>query len=384
MQLLRIVVIATCATFLSACSYLASSGPLTRDVDREGAMRELQNVQIVDVTEPVALQLRKNRETHLFSETFGNEPIDTPKVGPGDVLEVSILEAPPASLFGATMDVRGVSSTSHMITLPEQVVSRDGEINVPFVGPVTAAGRSLPQIEGDIVHRLNGRANDPQVLVRLMRNAASSTTVVGEVASSTQVPITPRGERLLDALAAAGGVRQPVAKMTIQMTRGDKTQSLPLEAIIRDPKQNVPLHPGDVVTAIFAPLSFTALGSTGKNEEINFEAQGISLAQALARAGGLLDSQADAQGVYIFRFEPKDALPWPHEPVATTKDGRVPVVYRLDMKNPTSLFVAQDFPMSNNDLMYVSSAPATQIQKFLNLLFTGLYPVLSAKQTFGF
>ena len=62
----------------------------------------------------------------------------------------------------------------------------------------------------------------------------------------------------------------------------------------------------------------------------------------------------------------------------------MPVVYRLDMKNLTSLFVAQDFPMSNKELMYVSTGSATQIQKFLNLLFTGLYPVLSAKQTFGF
>jgi polysaccharide export outer membrane protein len=384
MHLFRIAATTGCAVLLCACNTLSSSGFLKRDVEREGAMKELQNVQIVDVTEPVALTLQAKRGSHLFSDTFGTEPIDTPSVGPGDVLEVSILEAPPASLFGATMEVRGVSSTSHMVTLPDQVVSKDGQISVPFVGPVTAAGHSLPQIEADIVQRLKGRANDPQVLVRLMRNAASSATVVGEVASSAQVPITPRGERLLDALAAAGGVRQPVAKMTIQMTRGEKVQSLPLETIIRDPKQNVPLHPGDVVTAIFAPLSFTALGATGKNEEINFEAQGISLAQALARAGGLLGNQADAQGVYIFRFEPKDALPWPTQPVATTKDGRVPVVYRLDMKNPTSLFVAQDFPMSNNDLMYVSDAPATQIQKFLNLLFTGLYPVLSAKQTFGF
>jgi len=384
MHLLRVAATAGCAASLCACSLVSSSGFLKRDLEREGAMKELQNVQIIDVTEPVALTLRAKRASHLFSETFGNEQIDTPRVGPGDVLEVSILEAPPASLFGATVDVRGGSSTSHMITLPEQVVTKDGGIGVPFVGTVTAAGRSLPQIEADIVQRLKGRANDPQVLVRLMRNAASSATVVGEVASSAQVPITPRGERLLDALAAAGGVRQPVAKMTIQMTRGDKVQSLPLETIIRDPKQNVPLHPGDVVTAIFAPLSFTALGATGKNEEINFEAQGISLAQALARAGGLLGNQADARGVYVFRFEPRDALEWPTQPVATTKDGRVPVVYRLDMKNPTSLFVAQDFPMSNNDLMYVSDAPATQIQKFLNLLFTGLYPVLSAKQTFGF
>ena len=91
---------------------------------------------------------------------------------------------------------------------------------------------------------------------------------------------------------------------------------------------------GDVVTALFQPLSFTVLGATGKNEEINFEAQGITLAQALARAGGLQDSRSDAKGVFIFRFEPANALKWPKQPAATTPEGKVPVIYRIDLKNP--------------------------------------------------
>jgi polysaccharide export outer membrane protein len=45
------------------------------------------------------------------------------------------------------------------------------------------------------------------------------------------------------------------------------------------------LQAGDVITSLFQPLHGT--WATGKNEELNFEAQGISLAQALARAGGL-------------------------------------------------------------------------------------------------
>ncbi|MDR5671452.1 polysaccharide export protein, partial [Burkholderia cenocepacia] len=101
--------------------------------------------------------------------------------------------------------------------------------------------------------------------------------------------------RVLDALASAGGVRQPVDKITIQITRGDKVASQPLETIIKDPRQNVSLRAGDVVTALYQPFSFTALGATGKNEEVNFEAQGITLAQALARAGGLQDTRSDAQ-----------------------------------------------------------------------------------------
>jgi hypothetical protein len=96
----------------------------------------------------------------------------------------------------------------------------------------------------------------------VVQNSSSKVTVVGEVANSLRMPLTPSGERLLDALAAAGGVRQPINKMTLQVTRGSDFYSMPLDLVIRDPKQNVPLRAGDVVTAIFQPLSYTALGST--------------------------------------------------------------------------------------------------------------------------
>jgi polysaccharide biosynthesis/export protein len=212
--------------------------------------------------------------------------------------------------------------------------------------------------------------------VRLTRNANSNVTVVGEVTSSARIPLTPRGERLLDALAAAGGVRQPVpvGKITIQITRGTIVQALALDTIIRDPKQNIVLQPGDVITALFQPLSFTVLGATGKNEEINFEAQGITLAQALARAGGLQDTRADARAVFIFRFEDPQALEWAIPP-KITPEGKVPVIYQVNLKNPASFFVAQSFPVNNKDILYVSDAPAAEMQKFLNILTSSIYSV---------
>jgi polysaccharide export outer membrane protein len=155
-----------------------------------------------------------------------------------------------------------------------------------------------------------------------------------------------------------------------------------LESIIRDPQQNVPLHPGDVVTALYQPLSFTSFGATGKNEEINFEAQGITLAQALARAGGLQDQRADAQGVFLFRFEPLPLMTWPRQPVLVTLDGLVPVIYRIDLKSPNTFFLAQNFPINNKDLLYVSNASATELQKFLNLVFSVIYPLDTAGRIF--
>jgi polysaccharide export outer membrane protein len=261
------------------------------------------------------------------------------------------------------------------------VVDRDGFISVPFAGRIRAAGLTPQALETEVVRRLKGKANQPEALVRVTRNASSNVTVVGEVTNSLRMPLSSGGERLLDALAAAGGVRQPISKTTLQVTRGNQFQSMPLDQVIRDPRQNVPLRAGDVITAIFQPLSFTALGATGKNEEINFEVQGISLAQALARSGGLVDSRSDAQGVFVFRLEQASALDWPRQPAVTTADGLVPVVYRIDLKNPGSFFVMRNFAIQHQDILYASNAPIAELQKFLNVVFSITYPLLNAVQS---
>ena len=125
-----------------------------------------------------------------------------------------------------------IANSSRGTPLPEQMVDSDGQITIPFVGRVQAAGRTPSEIARTITSRLAGKAHQPQAIVRLSRNAAANVTVVGEVANSARVPLTSRGERVLDVLATVGGVRQPVGKMTVQITRGMKVSALPLEPVI--------------------------------------------------------------------------------------------------------------------------------------------------------
>jgi polysaccharide export outer membrane protein len=368
--------------FLSACAtypnWLPSSGPGLEQVQDASKAQNTAGIQIVDVNDAVARKLLASQKQSLFSETFGLSSEAAYVIGAGDVIEVSIWEAPPAALFGSgAIDPRSGPAITRVTAFPEQMVNSDGAINMPFAGQIPAAGRSPHQIEGEIVRRLKGKANQPQVLVRVIRNNTANVTVVGEVTTSARMPLTARGERLLDALAAAGGVRQPVNKTTLQVTRGDQVQALPLDTIIRDPKQNIVLRPGDVVTALFQPLSFTVLGATGKNEELNFEAQGISLAQALARAGGLQDARADAQGVFIFRFESPGALDLAGQTPTMTLEGKIPVIYRVNLKDPATFFVAQSFPIHHKDVLYVANAPAAELQKFLNIVVSVVYPVVN-------
>jgi polysaccharide export outer membrane protein len=366
---------------LVGCSGLPTSGPSASEVQKAGQTQEEKDtaqIQVVDVTDSVARRLREQHVAKDFLTVLGDDPAFQRQFGVGDTVDISIWEAPPATLFGGGSDALPGASVSQVTTLPDQVIDGDGMINVPFAGMLKATGRTPAQLQGDIVRRLSGMAHDPQVLVRLSKNATSYVTVVGDVTTSSRMPLSARGERLLDALAVAGGVRQPVDKETIQMTRGATVASLPLSVVIGDPRQNVPLRAGDVITALYQPYSFSVLGATGKNEEISFEAQGITLAQALGRAGGLDDSRSDAKGVFIFRFEKASSLSWPTSPVRTTADGRVPVVYRINLRDPAALFVAQDFMISDKDLIYVSNAPVAELQKFLNVIFTIAYPIVNS------
>jgi len=371
---------ASIALLATGCTSMPSSGPSASAIEGSDKQALDGSIQVVGIDDVIARRLQTKHHLDTFAESLGQTPSPPLRIGRGDTLEVDIWEAPPATLFGGGVADPRAPSTVRPTTLPGQVVDQDGAIMVPFVGRIQVAGKLPVDVGNDIERGLKGKANQAQVLVRVARNASANVTVVGEVTNSLRMPLTSGGERVLDALAAAGGVRQPVNKMTLQITRGSKFEALPLDAVIRDPRENVPLQPGDVVTAMFQPLSFSVLGATGKNDEINFETQGITLAQALARAGGLADSRSDQRGVFIFRFEPVDALDWPSQPVATTATGMVPVVYRLDLNQPRSLFAMQNFKMLDKDVLYVSNAPAAELQKFLNMVFSVVYPVLTTIQ----
>ncbi|MGB9610513.1 MAG: polysaccharide biosynthesis/export family protein [Bryobacteraceae bacterium] len=365
---------------LSGCAsfpdWLASSGPNRAQVEEQKQVAP--PIPVVEVTDAVARTLLAAEKRASFAHVVPEKLSPSYAVGPGDFLEVSVWEAPPAMLFGAmAIDPKLGMNSTRVTTFPEQMVAADGSINVPFAGAVPVSGKSPQEIEKEIARRLSGKANQPQVLVRVTKNATANVTVVGEVGSSVRMPLTAKGERLLDALAAAGGVRQPVGKTTIQLSRAGKVVAMPLESIIQDPAQNILLQPGDVVTASFQPLSFVALGATGKNEEINFEAQGITLSQALGRIGGLQDARADAQGVFIFRFEDPAVFPDSGKDLPKTPEGKVPVVYRADLKNPATFLIAQNFPIKNKDVFYVSNAPAAELQKFLNILTSSIFSVSS-------
>jgi polysaccharide export outer membrane protein len=366
---------------LGGCA-TSASGPTFAEVADQGK----KDIHVIKVDASVAQRVLQAQQVHSFTQREATPNIGEDfKLGAGDVIEVSVWEAPPASLFGANLTSMGGASGNTHNVIPAQTVTGDGRINVPFAGLLDVAGKTPRQVEAEVVQRLRGKANQPQVMLRVLSNANASVTVVGEVSKSMRMSLTPRGERLLDAIANAGGVTQPTSKTTVQLARAGRVWSMPLDRVIQDPTQNVRLQPGDVVTAVHKPMSLVVLGATGRNEEMQFEAQGISLAQALGRASGVADNRADSRGLFVFRFEDPAAV-GDAQAVAKlpkTADGRVPVVYQVDLKDPRTFLVAQHFPMKHQDVMFVSNAPSAELQKFLNILTSSVFSIAGVASLAG-
>lgn len=329
-------------------------------------------ITVVDLNTTAASRVRAFEDSKTFASQFRDGAAQDPVIGPGDLLDIVLWEAPPAALFGQASFVPGLDPGAQARPLLQQVVDTQGAVTVPFVGRLEVAGRTPAEVEREIVRRLKGRANDPQAVVKLAGNESRNVTVLGEVAVSRRVPIGPRGEKLLEILASAGGTRAPIAQTSVQVTREGLSANMPLEAVINDPAQNIRLQPNDVVTVLHQPYSFVALGAFNKSAEIAFEGRGISLAEAIARAGGLRDSRANVGAVYVFRLEPAAAFePTQIAAAPRTRDGRVPVVYRLNLRDGRGFFIAQDFRMRDKDVLYVSVAPGADVRDFLSTI-TGL------------
>lgn len=372
-----VAVMGLLASLVAGCAALPTAGPTASDVIHQEVENNRTRFDLVDINDNVVAALKAEPADSFEArfKKYGKPP--QPKIGIGDTVVVSIWEAAGGGLFGPSLNDH-ISTGSRSVTIPEQIVGQDGGISVPFAGRVPVAGRLPVEVQKTIEARLAEKAIEPQVIVAVTKSLANSVTVTGEVVRGQRVPLSVRGDRLLDVIAAAGGASSPVYETFVRLSRDGVTATIPLETLISHPSENIYAQPGDVLTLVRVPETFTAFGATGKNAEIPFSAEHTTLVEALAKAGGLQDQRSDPEGVFLFRFEPPRVIKaLGQRQLAIGPDGTSPVVYRLDLRDAKSYFLAQRFPIRDKDIIYVANADLNELQKFFTLLNTLTGPVIT-------
>jgi polysaccharide export outer membrane protein len=303
-----------------------------------------------------------------------NPPIEAPQPSTGR--PPGGTSTPPRPPTSAEASIEG--SNQRRATIPDQPVAADGAISVPYAGRVAVTGRTPVEVQQAIEALLAGKALDPQALVIVKKSAVNAVTVAGEVVAGAKVPLSPAGDRLLQVIAAAGGASAPVYETFVRLSRGGLTATIPLERLVADPDENIYARPGDVLTLVRVPQSFSVFGATGRNAVIGFDAETITVSQALAKSQGLRDDLANPRGVFLFRYEPIAVVHALGEPMATRPpDGISPVVYRFDFADASTFHLADRFPVRDKDIIFVADAAAAQINKLFTVFSTVTGPFIT-------
>ncbi|WP_428032548.1 polysaccharide biosynthesis/export family protein [Ancylobacter sp.] len=326
--------------------------------------REPVDYEIVDVDTQVVNAMQRWRSSSLAVSFGARKPAPETRVNVGDVVQVSIWEASSGGLFGRG----GAEAGSGSEMLPQQTVDRDGRIKVPYVGEVSVVGKRPSEIAKTIEQGLTGKSIDPQVLITLPQQTSASVVVVGDLTGAGRVNLNVKGDRLLEVIAQAGGIKASPHETFVRVTRGQRSATMQLTAVLAKPNENIFMQPGDTVYVSRRPQTFTALGAVKGAGEVAIDREDFTVAEAVGSSGGLIDTQADPSGVFIFRYEQADVVrAFNPESPFLSGNKLVPVIYRLNLKDPSGYFIARAFPIRAGDIVYVANAPGVEFTKFLRM-----------------
>lgn len=356
---------------LGACSTLPSSGPTGSQISRDLTRRQIPAIDIVEVNAASALPATEAGPSVGLPE-LPAPPTDV--VGPGDVLSISIYEAG-VTLFGSSN--RAPDSGAFDPTVKEQVlpptrVDDDGYIAIPYGGRVHVLGRTVAEVQQLVRQSLRRFSQNPQVIVTFREAITNSVIVSGEVSRPGRLVLQTNHESLSDVVALAGGYRGNSKDLVLRVMRRGQISDFRMSDLVENPMLDGRAYPGDRFILINSPRSFSVLGASGRVDQLAFNRSSISLAEAIATAGGANPNYGDAAAIFVFRY-------------VTDESGQTrPVVYHINMLTGGAYLLSQKFAMRDKDVLYFGNAKANQPTKLIQLisqLFSPILTVTSAVQT---
>ena len=314
---------------------------------------------------PQVIDVQATNAPRLSAAFTDRRPPARLKFGIGDVVSVTIFEAAAGGLF--IPSEAGVRP-GNFVTIPDQQVDNTGNITVPYAGAVLAIGRTPAEVQQSIVNALRNRAIEPQVVVALSKQNTSLVSVLGEVNGPARFPVSYAGERILDEITRAGGPKGQGYDTWVMVEREGKRVTVPFGALVYEPHNNIYARPNDTIYVYREPQTFVAFGASGQQGQFNFDAWRISLAEAVAKAGGLNDTLADPASVFIYRGEARDVAERLGIDISKFEGPVIPVVYNVNFRDPAGYFLATKLQMRNKDVIFTSNASAVEQAKVMNYI----------------
>jgi polysaccharide export outer membrane protein len=346
------------------------------------------NYAIVDLNS-IVLDCLEGGESDSFAKTFARQAtpgrrVPAVRVGVGDVLQVSVFESSKEGLFSPP---EGTIRAGGFVSLPNQAVSSSGTLSVPYAGEVHVTGRTVPEIEREIENKLAARAVEPQVVITMIEQNTATVTVIGDsINGANKLKISGSGERILDMISKVGSLRFPAYEAFVKIQRKNRVATVYFPRLVDNPEENIFVEQGDLIFVYRDQRKYVAAGAIGATSggatlagnntlvgavgQFSFDQEHLSLNEALAKAGGLVDYRADPAQVFLYRIEPRETLERMGVDLGRFLPNQkmIPTIYRANFRDPSSFFYTQRFQMRHKDIIYVGNSDSVEHEKVFSYL----------------
>ena len=199
-------------------------------------------------------------------------------------------------------------------------IDPEGDISLPIVGRLHAAGLTVKQFEDVLNKQLSVYIREPHIVVTVVEFRSQPVSVVGAVKSPGTYQLQGR-KTVVEMISLAGGFREDAGN-TIKITRELEWGKIPLSSATidpdhkfsvaeirikeileaRNPEENILMMPNDVITVPRGELVYVIGDVKKAGGFILTERSNMSVLQALSMAEGL-GSTANASHTKILRLE---------------------------------------------------------------------------------
>jgi polysaccharide biosynthesis/export protein len=188
---------------------------------------------------------------------------------------------------------------------------------------------------------------------------ASSHSVQGEVRGAGRFAVSASCQRLLEAIARAGGLTGQRNESWGLLEREGQPALAPFGAIVDVPANNIDVRATTPFTSFVSPRpSLRSAQSVPAPEgattittglhvpggQFPFDTWRVTLSVVLAKTIGLSDLSANPSSVFLYRGETRHVA----QLLGSTARWAIkPIIYNINMRNPAGYFLASMFEMRN-------------------------------------
>jgi polysaccharide export outer membrane protein len=329
---------------LTACDATKSDFPIGTDAVKQEVETLSTNVTVVKLTAQNIDLFAQSRDQSAVKTNIPAVSSSEYLIGKGDVLIITVWDHQELSTpqEGSAAGETGV------------LIKSDGTFFFPFAGQVDAAGLDVETVRQNLTLKLQDFIPNPQITIRVKEFNSQYVSVTGQVQNPIRTALDGRAQTLLEAVDAAGGLKETADASAVTIRRQGQIYNVDLQAFLEHGNSinNPVLVRGDIINVpLLEKEEAYLLGQIVTPSSIDLTKTNVTLTEALTTVGGLKEDQADARGIFVFR----------------STDAGI-TVYQLDASNPAAFLLGTKFNLLPQDVIYVTTAPLYRWNRLISSL----------------